>query len=99
MAGLLDPLADELRALPDSVRDEFVLYSTTGSQNRDTRGAFLDGEVLYVTAGERGLWLYTDLLFMSGAVTWVETRAELEKLLPPPGDFQRWIGRRIRKAL
>ena len=96
---MLEPLVQMVQEWTPEEQDRAILYFTAGSMNRDSRGAVLDGEVLYCIRGPYALWSLLDLMMLGGSTTWVASQAELEVLLPPPGDFQRWIGRRLRTAL
>ena len=68
-------------------------YAFVGSQNMDYRGMFMDGEVGVLLTGAESLMPLIDLVFMVGTVTWVDDTATLDRLLPPPGEWQRRIGR------
>jgi hypothetical protein len=95
----IEPIIEQVDTWPQVEREQAIFYFTAGSMNRDSRGAVLDGEVLYCIRGPYALWSFFDLWLLGGSTTWVTTREELEALLPPPNDFQRWIGRRLRAAL
>jgi hypothetical protein len=68
-------------------------YAFVGSQNMDYRGMFMDGEVGVLLTGAESLLPLIDIVFMVGTVTWVDDTATLDRLLPPPGEWQRRIGR------
>ncbi|HEX9186984.1 MAG TPA: hypothetical protein VGB87_07930, partial [Vicinamibacteria bacterium] len=76
-----------------------VYYLTVGSKNQDPRSAFLDGETAYAVAGPWALVAYSDFLLLMAATTWVETEAELTKLIPVKEEKARKIGRLIAKVL
>jgi hypothetical protein len=58
-----------------------------------------DGEVLQVTAGPWALWVVSDMWMLAGSTTWLESQEDLDRLLPPYGEWQRRIGRWLRKVL
>ena len=81
------------------LRDRTVLYMTVASQNKDARGMMTDGEVLQVTAGPWAPWVVSDMWMLAGSTTWLESQEDLDRLLPPYGEWQRRIGRWLRKVL
>lgn len=85
--------------LGPEVRDRALLYFATGSLNKDIRGMALDGEALAVVSGRWALQSYLDFFLLSGSVTWIESIAELDALMPPSSTLQRWIGRRLRRIM
>ena len=68
-------------------------YALAGSQNQDYRGMFMDGEVGVLFSGPASLLPLVDLVFMEGTVTWVDDQLTLDRLLPPPTELQRRLGR------
>jgi len=58
-----------------------------------------DGEVLQVTAGAWSMWAVADMWGLTGSTTWIESQAELDRLLPPYTERQRRIGRWVRKVI
>ena len=68
-------------------------YALAGSQNQDYRGMFMDGEVGVLFSGPSSLLPLVDLVFMEGTVTWVDDQLTLDRLLPPPTELQRRLGR------
>ena len=55
----------------------------------DNRGMFMDGEIGLVFTGPQALVPLVDLVFLAGTVTWVDDRATLDRLIPPPSELQR----------
>lgn len=74
-------------------------WAIVGSQNQDNRGMFMDGEVGLVLTGPEALVTLVDLVFLDGAVEWLEDRATLDRLLPPPTEFRRRLGRVAKDAV
>jgi hypothetical protein len=68
-------------------------YAFVGSQNQDYRGMFMDGEVAMVFSGSEALIPLVDLAFLEGTVTWLQDRATLNRLLPPPSEYMRRVAR------
>jgi len=68
-------------------------YAFVGSQNQDYRGMFMDGEVAMVFSGPEALVPLVDLAFLEGTVRWLERRATLDSLLPPPSEYLRRMTR------
>jgi hypothetical protein len=50
-------------------------------------------------AREWSLQCYLDAFFLLGSSTWVESQAEVDRLLPPYPQWQRRLGRWLRKAV
>jgi hypothetical protein len=93
------PIIEGLRTQPPPGFEKAVFYYTVGSKNQDPRGAFLDGENSYVVAGPWSLVGYSDFLLLMAATTWVESEAELTRLIPVEEERARKIGRLISKVL
>jgi phosphatidylserine/phosphatidylglycerophosphate/cardiolipin synthase-like enzyme len=81
----------------DSARMSF--YFTVGTMNQDPRGMLLDGEALFVLSGMSGAVGLFDLFSLMTRSTWIETEAELDKLIPPYSKWQRRLGRFARLLL
>ncbi|MDH5283830.1 MAG: hypothetical protein OEW80_08110, partial [Gemmatimonadota bacterium] len=70
-----------------------VSYAFVGSQNQDYRGMFMDGEVAVIFSGAQALVPMVDLAFLEGTTTWLQDRATLDRLLPPPSEYLRRLQR------
>jgi hypothetical protein len=92
-------LLELFRRLPPELQLAAPVYFAVGSLNKDVRSMALDGEVLAVVAGEWALQAYLDFLLLSGAVTWVTSLEEVDALLPPHTNLERWIGRLLLRQL
>ncbi len=99
LAAIFRPYLDVVRDLPEPVREKAVLYMTVGSLNKDARGMMTDGEVLQVTAGAWAMWAVADMWILAGSTTWIDSQEELDRLLPPYKQWQRRIGRWVRKVI
>jgi hypothetical protein len=93
------PVLERFRKEPLPGTEDAVYYLTVGSKNQDPRGAFLDGETSFGVAGSWSLVAYSDFLLLMAATTWVESEAELTKLIPVEEERARRIGRLIGKVL
>jgi hypothetical protein len=93
------PIIEAMRREPPPGLEKAVFYLTTGSKNQDPRSAFLDGETAFVVAGPWSLVSYTDFLLLMAATTWVESEAELTRLIPVEEEKARKLGRLVRSVL
>jgi hypothetical protein len=93
------PIIERMRREPAPGADKAVFYYTVGSKNQDPRSAFLDGETSFVVAGPWSLVGYSDFILMMAATSWVDSEAELTKLIPVEEEKARKIGRLIGKVL
>jgi hypothetical protein len=78
---------------------EVASYALVGSQNMDYRGMFMDGELGLLFGGADSLVPLLDLLFLEGTVTWLDNQQTLDRLLPPPSELQRRLGRLAKDAM
>jgi hypothetical protein len=87
------------QSLPESERRNVSFYFSLGTQNQDPRGMLLDGEATMIVSGFHAATGLVDLYFLMARTTWIDTQAELDRLLPPRGGLMRRIARLIRIAL
>jgi hypothetical protein len=85
------------RPSADSARMTF--YLTVGTQNEDPRGQLLDGEAVFVLSGMSAAVGLVDFYSLLARSTWIETKEELDKLIPPYKTWQRRLGRFARLVL
>ena len=85
------------RPSADSARMTF--YLTIGTQNEDPRGQLLDGEAVFALSGMSAAVGLVDLYSLLARSTWIETKEELDKLIPPYKTWQRRLGRFSRLVL
>ena len=82
--------------IPEAERKRVSFYFTLGTHNQDPRGMMLDGEATFVVSGLPAAAGLVDLYYVMARSTWVDSKAELDRLLPPPSDFWRkvvrWVG-------
>ena len=86
-------------ALTEAERKSVSFYFSLGTQNQDPRGLMLDGEASMLVSGFHAASGVVDLYDLMARSTWVETSAEIDRLLPQPGKFTRMLGRWFRAAL
>ena len=99
LGAIFRPYLDIVRDLPEPMREKAILYMTVGSLNKDARGMMTDGEVLQVTAGAWAMWAVADMWILTGSTTWIDSQEELDRLLPPYKQWQRRMGRWVRKVI
>jgi hypothetical protein len=85
-------------ALPQQVREN-VLYFMVGSINKNVRSMALDAEVMGVVSGPWVMESFLDLLILTSSVTWLESLADVEQLLPPYSTPKRLLGRWLHRIL
>jgi hypothetical protein len=93
------PVLEGLAKSPPPGTEKAVYYLTVGSKNQNPRSAFLDGETSLVVAGPWSLFGYSDFILLLADTTWVDTEAELTKLLPAGEEKYRRLGRLLRMVL
>jgi hypothetical protein len=93
------PVLEALSKTPPPGTENAVYYLTVGSKNQNPRSAFLDGETSLVVAGPWALFGYSDFIFLLADTTWVESEAELTKLLPVEAEKARAFARKLRMVL
>ena len=99
LSRMFGPYFDVVRDLDPALRAKTVMYMTVGSLNKDARGMMTDGEVLQLTAGPWAMWALADMWALTGSTTWIESQEELDRLLPPYKQWQRRMGRWVRKVI
>ena len=86
------------QSIPEKDRRAFSFYFTLGSQNEDPRGLALDGESTVIVSGFPAAAGLADLYFIMARSTWVDSTADLDKLLAPPTSWMARLARRARVA-
>lgn len=87
------------RSLSPADRKAVSFYFSVGSQNQDPRGQMLDGEASVIVSGLHAAAGLVDLYYVMARSTWVDAKAELDRLVPVPGGLTRMIARMIRQTL
>ncbi|MDB4889964.1 MAG: hypothetical protein JWL61_1819 [Gemmatimonadetes bacterium] len=79
------------RGLTPGARKGASFYFAVGTHNMDPRGLALDAEATLVTSGVQGVAGVVDLYNLMARSTWIDDRAELERLLPEHRGFMAWL--------
>ena len=85
--------------LPESERKAVSFYFSLGTQNQDPRGLMLDGEATMLVSGFHAAAGVVDLYQLMARTTWVESSADIDRLLPKPGRLTQLLSRWFRAAL
>jgi hypothetical protein len=90
---MLAPIAASIDARSAEERRGDVLYLAVGSHNEDDLSRTHNGEVLCLVAGRGSLTAVFDFVYLVASTTWLESKADLDRLLPRPGWFDRMMAR------
>jgi hypothetical protein len=80
-------------------RKAVSFYFSLGTQNQDPRGLMLDGEATLLVSGFHAAAGLADLYYIMARTTWLDSREELDRLLPKPRGVLGRLARMIRFAL
>lgn len=83
----------------EAERKAVSFYFTLGSQNMDPRGLMSDGEAALVVSGMHAAAGVVDLYYMMARTTWIDTKPELDQLVPIPKGIIARLARMIRYTL
>ena len=86
-------------SIPEAERKHVSFYFAEGSHNMDDRGLMSDGEAMLIVSGPQASAGLVDLFYMMARTTWIETRAELDRLLPPRMGLVHWFAWKVRATL
>ena len=86
-------------ALSEADRKSVSFYFSLGTQNQDPRGIMLDGEATLLVSGFHAAAGVVDLYNLMARTTWVETSAEIDRLMPQPGRLTRMLSRWFRYGI
>jgi hypothetical protein len=86
-------------SLTEAERKSVSFYFSLGTQNQDPRGLMLDGEGTMLVSGFHAAAGVVDLYQLMARTTWIETSAEIDRLLPQPGFLTRALSRWFRATL
>ena len=87
------------RSLTDAERKRMSFYFVVGSQNHDDRGLMLDGEACVIVSGFDASAGLVDLFYLMARTTWVDSEAEIDRLIPPPHGILVRLAQLIRAAM
>ena len=86
-------------SLSEAERKAVSFYFSLGTQNQDPRGLMMDGEATLLVSGFHAATGLADLYYIMARTTWLDSRVELDRLLPRPGGIMGRLARLIRFAL
>ncbi|MGH7678989.1 MAG: hypothetical protein ACRENU_11020, partial [Gemmatimonadaceae bacterium] len=87
------------RDRPQAERKAVSFYFSLGTQNQDPRGLMQDAEATMIVSGLHAAAGVVDLYYIMARSTWIDTRAQLDALVPRPGRLMRMLARIIRPTL
>jgi hypothetical protein len=87
------------QATSQAERKSVSFYFTLGTQNQDPRGMMLDGEATVIVSGFYAAAGLVDLYYVMARSTWIDTPPELDRLLPPPSRWMRWLADLVRPTM
>jgi hypothetical protein len=98
------PTADAIlrgyeQGLSAADRTAVSFYFSVGSQNQDPRGLMLDGEATLVVSGVHAATGLVDFYYLMARSTWIDTKEELDRLVPRPKGLLARLARMIRFTL
>ncbi len=88
-----------VEAVPPEEAQRMISYFLIGSANMDYRSMLMDGEAMVLVSGVQALSPLLDLAEIEGLSRWIETPADVDKLIPPPKSPLRWLCRWEKRAL
>jgi phosphatidylserine/phosphatidylglycerophosphate/cardiolipin synthase-like enzyme len=87
------------QSLSERDRKAVSFYFSLGSQNMDPRGLMSDGEAALVVSGLHAAAGVVDLYYLMARSTWIDTRQELDALVPRRKGIMARLARMIRNTL
>jgi hypothetical protein len=87
------------QSLSQADRKAVSFYFSLGTQNEDPRGIMIDGEATILVSGIHASAGLVDLYYIMARSTWIETRADLDRLLTRPRGLMVRLARLVRLAL
>jgi phosphatidylserine/phosphatidylglycerophosphate/cardiolipin synthase-like enzyme len=86
-------------ALAVSDRARVGFYFSLGSQNHDPRGIMLDGESSVIVSGIHASEGLVDLFYLMARTTWVDSNADVDRLVPAPRGLMARLAHMLRFAM
>jgi hypothetical protein len=87
------------RSLSPSERKRLTFYFALGSFNHDLRGQALDGEASVIVSGFDGSAGLVDLFYLMTRTTWIDSDAEIDRLVPAPSRLMARLAHLVRFAM
>ncbi|MGE5743743.1 MAG: hypothetical protein ACM368_07400, partial [Gemmatimonadota bacterium] len=88
-----------INKLSQEEKKRWAFFLTVGSANQDYRSMTMDGEATILVSNWTALYAVSDFILLTGLVDWVDDQAALDRGLPPPSGFKRWLACWIKMAL
>jgi hypothetical protein len=87
------------QSLTETDRKAVSFYFTLGSQNMDPRGLMSDGEAALIVSGLHAAAGVVDLYYLMARSTWIDSKQELDQLVPRPRGIMARLARMLRYTL
>ncbi len=84
--------------IPAAERRRVSFYFSLGSQNQDPRGIVSDAEATLIVSGVQASVGLVDLFTLMARSTWISNTEELERYVPRPSGWMRWVAWRLRST-
>jgi hypothetical protein len=84
--------------VPAAERHRVSFYFSLGSQNEDPRGIVSDAEATLIVSGVQASVGLVDLFTLMARSTWITNTEELERYVPRPSGWMRWLAWRLRST-
>jgi phosphatidylserine/phosphatidylglycerophosphate/cardiolipin synthase-like enzyme len=95
-AKVINPI---IGRMPEVEWKRWAFFLAVGSANQDYRSMTMDGEATILVSNWTALYAVSDFILLTGLVDWVDDQAALDRGLPPPSGFKRWLACWIKMAL
>jgi hypothetical protein len=95
-AKVINPI---IGRMPEVEWKRWAFLLAVGSANQDYRSMTMDGEATILVTNWTALYAVSDFILLTGLVDWVDDQAALDRGLPPPSGFKRWLACWIKMAL
>jgi hypothetical protein len=87
------------RSMSEEERKRVSFYFAVGTQNHDLRGLMIDGEASVLVSGFQASAGLVDLYYLMARTTWIESAADIDRLVPPPKGLLARVARMIRDLM
>ena len=87
------------RSLSEADRKRISFFFAIGNQNHDMRGLALDAEATVIVSGFKASAGLVDLFYLMARTTWIESNAEIDRLVPQPRGWLAKTARLIRDMM
>jgi hypothetical protein len=87
------------RSMNEEERKRVSFYFAVGTQNHDLRSLMIDGEASVLVSGFQASAGLVDLYYLMARTTWIESAADIDRLVPPPKGLLARVARMIRDLM